>query len=72
MRESKRGRTFYVLTPDDGDRIDHLFGVLSMAITELLLAKKIQVPRSPERIPSGDQLMSEKNDIAKEAADDDF
>ena len=57
----------YILTPDDADRIDHLLGVLSTAITELLLSKRIHVPQTPQLLPAENQLFNERNDIAAEA-----
>lgn len=64
----KRPRLIYILTPEDADRIDHLIGVLSMAITELMVAKRVAIPDSPEYLPAETQLMGEAAEISIAAA----
>ena len=64
---SERTKTIYVLTPDDLDRIDHLLGVLSVAVTELFLSKRIKIPDTPDMLPAEEQLMNERNEIGAEA-----
>lgn len=73
----RRTQNLYVLTPEDGDRIDHLLGVLAMAITELLLSKRIKIPETPNMMPAEEQLMDERCDVGSEfmksdAYNDDF
>jgi hypothetical protein len=63
---SKRNQSLYVLTPEDGDRIDHLLGVLATAISELLVAKRIIIPTTPDILPAENQLYDEKNDLSRE------
>lgn len=67
-RRKNRQRNIYILTPEDADRIDHLLGVLSMAITELMVAKRVAIPDSPEYLPAETQLMNEAEEISIEAA----
>lgn len=67
MYEPKKGQTLYILSPEDGDRIDHLLGVLSMAVAELLAAKRVTIPNTPECLPAEAQLQDEQNEISKEA-----
>lgn len=55
-----------MLTPQDGDHIDHMLGVLSVAISELLASKRIHIPESPHILPAEEQLYREKNDITGE------
>ena len=64
----KRPRLIYILTPEDADRIDHLIGVLSMAITELMVAKRVAIPDSPDYLPAETQLMGEAEEISIDAA----
>lgn len=64
----KRPRLIYILSPEDADRIDHLLGVLSMAITELMVAKRVAIPDSPEYLPAETQLMDEAEEISIDAA----
>ena len=66
-RENRK-RNIYILTPEDADRIDHLLGVLSMAITELMLAKRVAIPDSPQFLPAENQLMDEAAEISTHAA----
>lgn len=66
MRDPGKKQALYILTREDGDRIDHLIGVLSMAITELLLSKRIHIPHTPDLLAAENQLMDEKNDISGE------
>jgi hypothetical protein len=68
MRRKKRPRSIYVLSPEDADRIDHLIGVLSMAITELMIAKRVAIPDSPEYLPAETQLMDEAREISMASA----
>jgi hypothetical protein len=63
---SGRKKQIYILTPEDSDRIYHLLGVLGMAIVELLLSKRVEIPDTPELLPAENQLMNERNDIAGE------
>ena len=77
MHPPRSTQTLYILTGEDGDRIDHLIGVLATAVAEMLVAKRIKVPKTPDLLPAEDQLMNENNDLsgaatqAEGATDDD-
>ena len=68
MHRKKRPCNIYILSPEDADRIDHLLGVLSMAITELMLAKRVAIADSPFSLPAETQLMDEAAEISAAAA----
>ena len=67
MKNQTKKQPIYILSPEDADRIDHLIGVLSTAITELFVAKRVHIPIAPEWLPAEEQLMDEKNELSGEA-----
>ena len=71
MYRTKKETVIYVLTREDVDRIDHMFGVLSMAITELLIAKRIEIPNTPDYLPAEKQFWDEVTEISGEATNND-
>lgn len=68
----EKEQTLYLLKESDVHEIDHLIGMLSVAVETLLEKRRCRFPAAHQQNEASEQLQSESHQILEESSDEIF